>query len=565
MKKLIFASLFSVLIQPLFVGTIVAEPVAFRPNADAKNAAATINPTELPAHIRFLSTDLLEGRGPGSKGDQLAQNYIASQFEMLGLKPAAPNDSYIQSFNLTAISTKLPKNVTFKHKGQKLTVQTFADFIGNSGTEQAISTINNAEIVFVGYGIEAPEYNWDDYKGMDLKGKILLMMNNDPASDPKIFAGNTRLYYGRWTYKYEMAAKKGAAGAIVIHTHPSAGYPWQVVQSSWSSEQFYLPREAGELSTTLKSWITEEAAKKLATLSGNNLDELRAAAEKTDFKPVPLGTTLSLAMQSKFRTIKTGNVLGMLPGSDQKLANEVVVYTAHHDHLGIKENAKPGEDNIYNGALDNAAGVSGLLSIARAYTELKTKPSRSILFAAVAAEEQQLLGSSYLSAHPIVEAGRIAANINMDGASIWGPAHDITQIGKGKSNLDSIIESIAKMQGRYVKADQFPDRGSFYRSDQLNFAKIGVPAAYFKTGIEIIGKPVGWGKEQVEKFESTNYHQPSDELNSSWDFTGAVKDFQLNFYLGYQVAMNRQMPRWNPGDEFEETRLKALAKISSDK
>jgi hypothetical protein len=432
------------------------------------------------------------------------------------------------------------------------------DFVAFSGTQKPESKIDKAEIVFVGYGIVAPEYQWDDYKDVDVKGKVLLMMNNDPEDDPKLFGGKTRLWYGRWDYKYMIAAQKGAVAAFVIHTEPSAGYKWQVVQSSWSREHFELPYE-GEPRVEIKGWFTEDASKKIASLGGQDLDRLRQAALQRDFRPVPLGVETSMRIENVVQTKESGNVIGKLPGSDPRLAAEAVVYTAHHDHLGMKSDTKPGEDAIYNGALDNASGVAAMLAIARAFAELPKAPRRSVYFASVTAEEQGLLGSEYLAKHPPLPPGRIAANINIDGVNIFGRTRDMTMVGYGKSSLDPIIVALAKMQGRVVKPDQFPDRGFFYRSDQFNLAKVGVPAAYFDSGTDVIGKPAGWGTKKIEEWEDRDYHQPSDELSSEWDLSGAVEDVRLDFWLGTKVAGAERMPEWNKGDEFEAARKKALA------
>jgi Zn-dependent M28 family amino/carboxypeptidase len=398
---------------------------------------------------------------------------------------------------------------------------------------------------------------------MDLKGKTLVILNSDPEEDPQLFAGRTRLWYGRWDYKYEQAAKVGAAGAILIHTTPSAGYPWQVVQTSWTGEQFELPATGGEPRLQVKAWTTEEATKRLLKLAGRDLETLRAAAQKRDFRPVPLGVKVSTRFTNQVRRRPTANVLALLPGSDAKLSRQVVLYTAHHDHLGMKEDPKPGEDAIYNGAVDNASGVAALLAVARAFTQLPKAPRRSILFAAVAAEEQGLLGSQYLAEHLPMPAGRIAANVNIDGANILGRTRDITVIGLGKSSLDGVITALAKGQGRVVKADQLSDRGFFYRSDQFNFAKLGIPAAYFGSGMDFVGRPEGWGKQQREVWESKHYHQPSDELRPDWDLSGAVEDVRLAFLVGAHVARTPELPRWNKGDEFEAPRLKSLEALEA--
>lgn len=535
-----------------------------------RQAAALIRSEAIRAHTRFLASDLLEGRGPATRGDKLAQEYIAAQLEALGLEPAAPNGTYFQPLDIVGITSHNPETLVFTGTGQdsgnrsapeQVSLRFRDDFIAFSGLELPEVAVKDAELVFVGYGIAATEYQWDDYKGADLKGKVLLMMNNDPEHDPQLFEGKTRLYYGRWDYKYEMAAKRGAAGAIIIHTSPSAGYPWQVVQTSWAGEQFALPATAETHQVPVKSWVTEDAARKLVGLGGKELDGLRAAAQKRDFRPVPLGVRVSLTLRNDVQRKTTANVIARLPGSHPALAKEAVIYTAHHDHLGIKDDGKPGEDKIYNGALDNASGVGVMLAIAQAMTALPERPRRSILFAAVAGEEQGLLGSTYLAAHPPVPAGRLAANINFDGASIYGRTRDLSAIGFGKSDLDDWIVGLAAGQNRTVVPDQFPDRGYYYRSDQFALAKIGVPAAYFDAGTDVIGKPAGWGKQRVEEFEEKNYHQPSDQLGADWDFSGAVEDAQLSFYLGVKLANQAKLPAWKPGDEFEAARKKALAEV----
>jgi Zn-dependent M28 family amino/carboxypeptidase len=526
--------------------------------APERAAARTINADLLRGHIRFLSSDLLGGRGPATTGDRLAQQYIAAQMEAAGLQPGAPGGGWLQPLDIVGITSHNPDVATVTRGGEKADLKYKDDYIAFSGVGTPEARLENAEIVFVGYGIVAPEYQWDDYKGVDLKGKVLLMMNNDPASDPKLFAGKTRQYYGRWTYKYEIAAKKGAAGAIIIHTEPSAGYKWQVVTSSWSGENFSLPAE-GQPEIQVQAWATEEASRRIARLGGQDLDALRAAAEKRDFKPVPLGVTLSLTLRNDVQKKQTANVIGKLPGRDPILGKQAVLYTAHHDHLGMREAAKPGEDVIYNGARDNASGVAAVLAIARAMKALPLAPRRTILFAAVAGEEQGLLGSAYLAAHPPVPIGTIAANINVDELGIWGRTRDMIMIGKGKSTLDTVVEAIAAAQGRrHIVGDQNPDKGYFYRSDQFNLAKRGVPAAYLESGVEVVGKPAGWGAAQHAKYEETDYHQPSDELKPDWDFSGAVEDAQLLFYLGVKVAEGKNMPTWNPGDEFEGARKQAL-------
>ena len=525
-----------------------------------KSAASSITQDVLRAHVRFLASDLLEGRGASSRGDRLAEEYIAAQFEMLGLKPAGTK-GYLQPLELVG-TTGHPDALSFAAGGKRVELKHADDFMAVAERQQEQTQIDNAEVVFVGYGIVAPEYQWDDYKGMDLRGKVLLMMNNDPENDPNLFAGKTRLWYGRWDYKYESAAKTGAAGAIIIHTTHSAGYPWQVVRTSWAGEQFALP-QTGSQYLQMRAWATEDASKRIAALGGKDLDALREAAEKRDFRPVPLGVTLSASFSNTLRKTQTENVIGVLPGSDPKLSREAVFYTAHHDHLGLKKGAKPGEDSTYNGAVDNASGVSAILAIAQAFSRMPKPPKRSVYFASVAAEESGLLGSEYLVHHLLVPADQIAVDINIDGLNIRGRTKDVSSIGLGKSNVDDYVRALAAMQNRIVVGDLFPDRGYFYRSDQFNFAKVGVPAAYIKSGLDYVGRPPGWGKQQQEHWIATHYHQPSDELTDDWDLSGAVEDVRLNFHLGYQLAQARAMPQWNKGDEFASARKKSLAGVKS--
>jgi Zn-dependent M28 family amino/carboxypeptidase len=527
--------------------------------ASAEQAATLITADSMRGHIIELSSDAYEGRGPGSRGDRMARDYIIEQMKSLGLQPGAADGSWQQTFNLIGVTAEQPPTWDFSAGNKQLTLKQWDQFIAGSGVQQKRAEVKDAEIVFVGYGIQAPEYEWDDFKGMDLTGKIALIMNNDPSWDPELFAGETRLYYGRWGYKYESAARQGAVGAIIIHTTPSAGYPFQVVQTSWTGEQFELPA-GDEPRSQIETWLTEDAARQLVALGGHDLDALREAADNRDFKPVPLGVKTSFGMDVSLTSVETANVLGLLPGSDPKLRDEVVVFTAHHDHLGIGTPNADG-DTIYNGAMDNASGVAQLLSIAGAIKALPAAPRRSMLFAFVAAEEQGLLGSMYYAANPTFPPGKIAANINYDGGNIWGHTHDITFIGLGKSTIDGIVKSIADSQNRVVKPDQFSDRGYFYRSDQFSFAKIGVPALYLDSGTDFVDRPEGWGREQQDHYTDVNYHQPTDEYDPTWNFDGMIDDARLGFWTGLSIADADEMPRWNKGDEFEAARLEALEAV----
>jgi Zn-dependent M28 family amino/carboxypeptidase len=526
--------------------------------AAAERSAAAIDAAGIREVIAEISADSYAGRDPGSQGDERARAYIAQRLEEIGFKPAGPNGGWQQPFDLIGIDAAQPPQWTFS-AATDVVLQQNDEFIAASGIQTESVRVNAAEVVFVGYGIEAPEYDWNDFKGQDLRGKVLLMLNSDPDWDPALFAGVRRLYYGRWTYKYESAARQGAAGAIIIHTTPSAGYPWQVVQSSWSGPQFELPA-AGEPRIQVKGWVTEEAAQKIVALAGENLPGLVEAAKSRDFRPVPLGVQTSIAFTNRLSQTTSGNVLGILEGSDPELRDEVVIYSAHHDHLGVGEpNPADPSDRIYNGARDNASGVAMLLAIGKAFAELEPHARRSVMLAFVGAEEQGLLGSQYFATHPTVAPAKMATNVNFDSGNIWGETSDITFIGFGKSSLDSVAETVAAHQNRSVKPDQFPDRGHFYRSDQFNFAKIGVPAMYLDPGTEFIGRPEGWGVAKVEEYEARNYHQPSDELTDDWNFDGMIRDAQFGFFAGLIVADGDAMPTWNPGDEFEAARQAALA------
>ena len=528
----------------------------------ARSVAGQISGEYMRDLVAKLSADELEGRGTAAPGGEKAGDFLAAELKALGYEPAGPDGAWKQSFDIIGIKGNVPKEWSFKSKdGKPLVLKYWDQYLAGSGAQSAHAELKDAEVVFVGYGIQAPEYKWDDFKGMDLKGKVLIMLNNDPDWDPKLFAGNTRLYYGRYSYKYESAARQGAAAALVIHTTPSAGYPFQVLQSGAAGEQFELPA-TGEPLLQIKGWITEDGARQLAAFGGQDLAKLMEAARSPGFKPVSLGVSTSFAIESEVQKRQTFNVYGLLRGSDPVLREEVVIYSAHHDHLGISTPDAEG-DAIYNGAMDNASGMAQLFAIAKAFKALPTPPRRSIMILFVGAEERGLLGSRYFAEHPTFAPGRIAANMNYDGGTIWGPTRDIIFIGKGKSTLDPILERYAGEQKRVVTPDQFPDRGFYYRSDQFSFARIGVPAMYLDSGTDVIGKPEGWGKEKAEEYTAKCYHQPCDELGDDWNFDGMVQDAALGFFVGLEVANADAMPEWVPGDEFEATRkaaLKALPK-----
>ena len=530
------------------------------PQAVEQAAYTYITRATLEAPIRFLSSDLLEGRGPGTRGDELARVYLQTQLEGSGYQPAFPNGSWQQPFDLIGIKSMIPPTWSFQAKGAQIELKLRADYSAAGGLQTGGASINNAELVFIGYGIQAPEYRWDDFKGVNVTGKVLVIMNNNPDWDPKLFAGKRRLYYGRWTYKYESAARAGAVGAIIIHTTASAGYPWQVVQDT--SEYFELPA-GNEPRLRLRAWMTADAVRRVLKAGGYDLDKLIAAARSRDFKPVPLGIRTSIEVTNTLSTVRTANVGGILPGSDPQLAKELVVLSAHHDHLGIGAPDASG-DRIYHGAVDNALGCSQVLAAARALSGLPVRTRRTLLVLFVAAEEQQYLGSKYYAQHPSVPVGRIAADVNLEGAfdrDIFGRTHDATLIGMGKSSLDEIAESVARSQGRTLRPDQFPDRGYFYRSDQFSFAGVGVPTLNFGEGTEVIGRPADWGRQQVEAWERHKYHQPADKLDDSWNFDGVIEDAQLAMLSTWLIAQAEAMPTWKPGDEFEAARKQASAEM----
>ena|SRR5579871_5772153 len=535
------------MLTPLLLIPLVSIPASW--SAQERAAAATITDNEIAAHFRYLSDDLLEGRGPGSRGESLAIKYVAAQYERIGLRPAGDNGSWFQKLNIVGLKSEIVSPPKFRAGEKTLVMAPPVDGIVAAGVQKDDVALADAQLVFVGYGITAPEQKWDDYKDSDVKGKVLLVVNNDPESDPNLFAGKTRLYYGRWSYKYEEAARRGAAAVIIIHTTPSAGYPWQVVQSSWGREQFELPA-GSEPRITAKLWATDELARKVVALGGGDLDEMRKKAESRDFRPIALGVTLSLKLKTQLRQLETANVIGAWPGADARLSNESIVVSAHHDHLGI--GTPKNGDAIYNGALDNASGVASLLSLAEAVS--RAKPKRTVLFISLTMEESGLLGSQYFCEHSIRPIESIVADVNIDGINIWGRARDVVSIGLGKSSLDGVVDLAAKQQGRSVGADPLSDRGFFYRSDQFSFARVGVPSVYLRAGRNFDGHEPDWGNKRIEEFERTRYHQPSDQMDSTWDLSGAVDDLRLLSTVILRIADARERPRWNPGDEFAARR-----------
>jgi Zn-dependent M28 family amino/carboxypeptidase len=525
-------------------------------DAEMAQQAQRITGRGLRQVVAEIASDAYQGRAPGTRGDRMTRSYLSGRLRDAGLAPGA-NGAWQQPFRLIGVTATQPDDWAFRHDGAETSIAQHEEFIAASGLQLPTAAIHDAELVFVGYGISAPEYRWDDYAGRNLKGKVLVMLNNDPHWDPDLFAGERRLYYGRWMYKYEAAAARGAAGAIIIHTTESAGYPWSVIQSSFSGPRFELPQRE-EPRLAIKAWMTHVAVARLLATAGFELDELIQHARHRSFAPVPLGITTSLALTNTVTEVETGNVLGLLRGSDPELAEQLVVYTAHHDHLGVRNTADG--DQIYNGALDNASGTAMVVAIAEAFAALPQPPRRSILFNFVGAEEQGLLGSQYYAENPTVAAGRLAANINFDVGNNNGRASDVVYIGLGRSSLDAIAQRVADHQQRTLKPDQTPDKGLFYRSDQFNFARIGVPALFIR-GHDIVGEP-GLGGARLAEYIAEHYHQPSDELTDDWNFDGMVDDARFGFLAGLLIANADELPTWKAGDEFEAARNAALARVS---
>jgi Zn-dependent M28 family amino/carboxypeptidase len=529
--------------------------------ANLQPALDSINAGSLLSEIKTLSSDDFEGRKPGSAGEQKSIDYMQRQFQQMGLKPGNPDGTWLQKVPLSGITSKPQPDISVK--GKKLPLIANKDYIALSSRYVPQVNVKNSDIVFVGYGVVAPEYGWDDYKDVDVKGKTILMLINDPAipdsSDPaklddKMFKGKAMTYYGRWTYKYEIASQKGAAAAIIIHETGPAGYPFEVVAGSWGGENFGIQRPDNNMGrVSVEGWMTYDKATQLCRMAGLDLSTLKKAAIGKDFKPVTLpGAKAGFRIENTLRKIDSHNVIAKLEGSDASLKDQYVIYTAHWDHLGRDPGLKG--DQIYNGASDNASGSAGLLEIARAYTKLTPAPKRSILFLSVTAEEQGLLGTEYYAENPLYPLNKTLADINMDGLNTWGKTKDVTIIGLGNSTLDDIAAEVLKAHDRTVTADPEPEKGLFYRSDHFEFAKQGVPSLDPDSGVDYVGKPPEYGKQKRENFTANDYHKPSDEVKPDWDLSGAVDDLRVFFEIGDRVAEGAQYPEWKSGTEFKAKR-----------
>ncbi len=544
-------------------------------------AAPAIDGDAVLEHVKVLASDEYEGRAPGTKGEDLTVAYIEDQFRKAGVKPGNTDGTYIQKVpmvgitpdpNVTMTLAKGAKRARLKFKDDFVAWtkrvappgrMTFGDVVVEGDTKKASETvgITGSDMVFVGYGVQAPEFNWDDYKGMDLKGKTLVMLVGDPPVpdpndptklDPNMFGGRAMTYYGRWTYKYDMGAKLGADAVLIVHETGPAGYPFSVVQGK-VGEQFDLVAPDGNMSrAAIEGWIPLERAQALFKMAGLDYDTAKKQALSRDFKPVPLGVQASITLHNTVRTVDSRNVVGKIEGSDPRLKNEYVIYTAHWDHFGI--GAPVNGDKVYHGARDNATGIGGMIEIGRAFAKLTPAPKRSIVLLAVTAEEQGLLGSQYYATNPIYPLSKTLGAVNMDGLNVWGKTKDITVVGLGASDLDDYAKQIASEQGRVVEADPKPENGGYYRSDHFPFAKQGVPAINSGGGIDYVGKPAGWGKQRSDEYTAKDYHKPSDRIEPDWDMSGTVQDLQYFWLMGYRVAQAAKYPEWKPGNEFRATR-----------
>jgi len=519
-------------------------------------ALETITPDGLLAHIKILASDEFEGRAPGTKGEELSVKYIADQFKQIGLRPGNPAGTYTQEVPLAGIKSEPRMSFSVGDKTVDLKYQD--GFVASSARLKPEIKIDKSDVMFVGYGVVAPEYGWDDYKDVDVRGKTLLMLIGDPPVpdpkypaklDDKMFKGKAMTYYGRWTYKYEIATQKGAAASIIIHETEPAAYPWQVVRSSWGKENFELDNPNKNMDAiSVRSWITLEVAKKLFTDCGQDFDALKKSAITKEFRPVTFNAKANIDIKQQIRSFKSHNVIGKLEGNDPKLKDEYVIYTAHWDHLGRHPELQG--DQIFNGAIDNASGVASVIQLAASFKKLNPPPKRSVLFMDTTAEEAGLLGAKYYAEHPLYPLEKTLADINIDGINPWGKTHDLEDLTDRNSSLDDLLGQAAARQGRVMKPSSEPEKGGFYRVDSFEFAKAGVPVLHAARGIEIIGKPPEYGKQKRDEFVAKHYHQPSDEVDPTWDLSGAVQDIQLLFEVGYQVANGDKFPEWKPDSEF---------------
>ena len=517
-------------------------------------AQTDISGERIRAHVKFLASDLLEGRGVGTRGGDLATEYIASQFALVGARPAGENGTLFPARRPWSGPPRQPvprSKPSEANKPSRTNGWTISSVSANCNSPK---TQFDAEAVFVGHGIVAPEFHWDDFKGVDVKGKVLVLFTNEPPStDPKFFGGRALTYYGRWTYKYEEAARMGAKAVLIIHTTPTAGYGYDVVKSSWGKEDPQLKLPAGQPALAFAGWLTQDAAAKTLALSGKTVDELLAAANSRDFKPIPLGIHIRGNIPTEIRQIQSNNVIAKVEGSDPQLKSEAVIFTAHWDHLGIGP-AVDG-DSIYNGAVDNATGCAMIIEMARAWAALEHKPKRSAIFMAVTAEEAGLRGTEYYAAHPVIPLAKTALDLNFDAFYPFGRTKDVSVTGAERTTVWPVVEEAAHRMELAIKPDAQPEQGHFYRSDHFSLAHAGVPAFSIDLGTEYYGKPASYGDKIFEEYNDKHYHQPSDEYHDDWDFSGMEEAARFGVLIGMTVANAPQLPTWHAGDEFLPARL----------
>ena len=531
------------------------------------SALQKIDADSVLEHITALASDEFEGRAPGTHGEAVTIDYLQQQFKKLGLEPGNPDGTYVQAVPLVGVSSHPMMSYTVK--GERTPLKFLDDYVAwTARTEKSIQ-VADSELVFVGYGVQAPEFNWDDYKGMDLKGKTLVMLINDPPVpdprhpkelDPNVFGGKAMTYYGRWTYKFEMAARLGAAAALIVHETKPAAYPFEVVRNSWGRENFAIQTKGANPDfPAVPGWLQLDKAREIFKAAGQDFDALKKAALSRDFKPVPLGVTVNIDEQNSWRNVASNNVVARIPGSDPRLKHETIVYSAHWDHFGLDETLPgPRTQQIFHGAMDNASGVAALLEVAKAYKALPAAPKRSILFVLTTAEERGLLGAQYYARYPLYPLEKTLVDINVDGLNLWGRTRNVELSGMGKSTVDDIAVSVAKTQGRTVRVDSNVEFGSFFRGDQFEFAKAGVPVLYLRPNGDFIGKPRNYARDKVQDYVAHRYHKVSDVVQPDWDLAGAVEDIGLLFQVGYQIAQGADYPQWKPGAEFKAIRDKAL-------
>ena len=523
--------------------------VACTPPGPSGDEPPVVSAERLMEHIKILSSDEFGGRAPGSEGEEKTVSYLTEKFKQIGLTPGNPDGTYVQNVPLVGVMATEDSHLFLIERRKTEELAPGLGYV--AWTKRVVEDVAaEGDLVFVGYGVVAPEYGWDDYKDVDVRGKVLVMLVNDPPAEGK-FGGEAMTYYGRWTYKYEIASQKGAAGAFIVHETIPAGYPWEVVTGSWAGEQFDLVTEdKNQGRVAVEGWFSLDATRALFERAGLDFTAEIEKAKSADFRPVPLGVRVRADIRNRLRTVESKNVVARLEGTEA--ADEVALFLAHWDHLGTREGVEG--DDVFNGAYDNATGTAGLIELARAFSTLDPKPRRSVVFLAVTAEEQGLLGSRFYAQNPLYPVAKTVAAINMDGANVWGRSRDVTVVGMGQSTLDDLARRLAAEQERVVVPDTEPQKGFYYRSDHFELAKVGIPSFYADPGVDFLGKPEGWGQRERERYVAEDYHKPSDEVKEWWDLSGMVEDLELFFAMGRHLATSDEWPEWKPGTEFKSIR-----------